>query len=152
MTRHTLEGVADLTKQLEALGKLGDGKALRSAVRNGIKPAFDRAQQLIPVGTEPHRTYRGLLVAPGFAETQIRRATTLNAEKNIASAVLTTTKEGYYAVNFVEVGTRYQQAQPWLRRGFSETRDQCEEKLRASLQKSVLRAVKLEQEPDQSDA
>lgn len=147
--RFTLEGVADLTKQLASLGKLGDGKALRACVRAGIGPAFDRAVQLIPVGTEPHRTYRGLLVAPGFAETQVRRATTINSDKNIASAVLTTTKEGYYAVNFVEVGTRYQAAQSWLRRGFAETRDACEEKLRASLANSVDRAVKLQQEPDQ---
>jgi len=149
VSRYTLEGVAELTAQLQSLGKLGDGKALRSAVRNGIKPAFERAVQLIPRGTEAHRTYRGLLVAPGFAETQVRRATTLNGDKNIASAVLGVTKEAFYAVNFVDIGTRYQQAQPWLRRALSETRDQCEEKLRASLSASVDRAVKLQQEQDQ---
>lgn len=142
MARYTLEGVAKLTKQLQSLGKLDDGKALRAAVRAGIQPAFERAAQAIPIGTEAHRTYRGLLVAPGFAHSQIKRATTINADKNIASAVLSVSKEAYYAVNFVEIGTRYQPPQPWLRNSFTEQRDAMEEKLRASLQRSLDKAIK----------
>jgi HK97 gp10 family phage protein len=138
----SLEGVAQLTRQLQALGKLDDGKALRRAVGAGIKPALRIAQSIIPVGTEPHRTYQGLLVAPGFAKTQLRTITTINAAKNIASGILGVRKAAFYILQYVELGTRFQRAQPWIRRALLEGRDDGEAALRASLQKDVLKAAK----------
>jgi HK97 gp10 family phage protein len=140
-TRDGLQGVADLTRKLQALGKLDDGKALRRCVLAGIKPAKALAIAYIPVGTEPHRLRNGLLVAPGFAKTQIKTKTTINAQKNIASAVLGVTGDAYYAVQFVEMGTRKQRAQPWLRRALTDGRSDGEAALRASLQKDVLKAA-----------
>lgn len=140
-TRSTLEGVATLTKQLIELGSLDNGNVLRGAVRAGMGPAFDRYIQMIPIGTEAHRTYRGLLVAPGFAKEHVKRATTVNGAKNVASCVLGVSKEAYYILQYVEVGTRYQKPQPNLRAAFSETRDAGEEKLRAYLQKAVIKAA-----------
>lgn len=152
MSRSSLEGVAALTKQLEALGKLEDGKALRSAVKAGIKPALERAKELIPVGTEIHRLktsknvhkrgIKGMTVGPGFAKAALRTISTINAAKNIASGLLSVRKAAYYAVQFVEFGTRKMAAEPWLRRAFSETRDAQEEAFRASIQASVLKAAK----------
>jgi HK97 gp10 family phage protein len=138
----TLEGVAALTRQLQTLGKLDDGKALKRAVKAGITPALKIAQAIIPIGTEPHRTYQGLLVAPGFAKTQLRTISTINSAKNIASGILGVRKAAYYILQYVELGTRFQRAQPWIRRALLEGRDEGEQALRASLAADVEKAAK----------
>jgi HK97 gp10 family phage protein len=143
-TRPTLEGVAQLTRQLISLGKLDDGKALKAAVKAGIQPAYKRAKATIPVGSVPHRlaaAYGKQLVNSGFAQQSLRTITTINAEKNIASALLGVRKNAFYILNFVELGTRYQRAQPFLRPAFFNSRDDMELALRASLQKAVLKAA-----------
>jgi HK97 gp10 family phage protein len=144
-TRSTLEGVADLTKQLIALGKLDDGRPLKNACRAAMKPALARAQSYIPKGTEPHRlaaAYGKLLVAPGYAAQALRVITTINDQKNIASAVMSVRKAAFYAALFVEMGTRYQRAQPWLRRALFDSRDDAEQAFKNSLARDVLRAIK----------
>lgn len=141
-TRSTLEGVAQLTRQLQALGKLDDGKPLRAATRAGMQFAFKRALATMPVGTEPHRTYDGLLVAPGFAKTTLRIITTLNQAKNVGSAIMSVSKRAFYEVLWVEFGTRYQQAQPWLRRSFFDSRGDAEEAFRSVLKAAVDKAAK----------
>lgn len=141
MTRSTLEGVAALTKQLNALSSLEEGRALKRAVKAGIKPALTRAQEIIPVGSMPHRLSNGLLVNYGYAKAALRTISTINSAKNIASGILGVRKLAYYALQFVEMGTRKMPAQPWIRRALSESRSDCEEAFRASIQRSVERAA-----------
>jgi HK97 gp10 family phage protein len=143
MARPSLNGVAELTKQLNQLGSLEEGQALRRAVKAGIKPALVRAREIIPVGRVPHRTYKGLLVAPGFARQSLRTISTINAAKNIASGLLGVRKEAYYILQFVEFGTRFIPAQPWIRRALLESRSDCEEAFRASIAAAIEKAAKL---------
>lgn len=138
----TLEGVAQLTRQLEALGSLEDGKALRRAVKAGIKPALIRAQQIIPVGTMPHRLTNKLLVNYGYAKANLRTISTINAAKNIASGILGVRKLAFYALQFVELGTRKMAASPWIRRALLESRDDCEAAFMDSIAASVEKAAK----------
>ena len=145
MTRSTLEGVAELTKQLNALKSLDDGKAMRMAVRAGMKPAFEQAKATIPVGSMPHRlsaTYGRLLVNAGYARNALRMITTINGAKNIASAIIGVRKPAFYASLFVEVGTRKMRAQPWLRRSLIDRRENCEEAFRAAMHRALDRAVR----------
>jgi HK97 gp10 family phage protein len=137
-----LDGTAALLRQLEELGKLEDGKALRSAVRAGMKPAMDRAKAMIPQGIDPHKTFKGRLVAPGFAKRSIRVVTKLSKDKQKASAALGVRAEAFYAVNFVELGTSKMAARPWLRPAFASTLQQQTEAMSASLRKSILKAAK----------
>ena len=137
-----LEGVAELTRKLDALGKLEDGKALRAAVRAGIKPAEKKAKALIPVGIDAHKTYKGRLVAPGFARRSIRSITKLDRSKQKASAALGVRQEAFYAVQFVEIGTARQAAQPWLRPAFDSTLSQQQQAMADSLRKSIEKAAK----------
>jgi|SRR5882762_367567 len=141
-TRSSLEGVAALTKQLIALGKLDDGKALKAAVRAGIKETLKAAQAIAPTGTEPHRTYRGLLVAPGFSKASLKIISTINSGHNVASGILGVSKEAYYVLQFWELGTRKQPAHPFLRTALSNARGDSEEALKASLRRAVERAAK----------
>lgn len=142
-TRSKLEGVAELTKQLIALGKLDNGAALKLAVRAGMKPVLEAAKRNIPVGTVPHRlaaTYGKLLVAPGYAQSVLTINTSINKAKNIASATVGEKPPGFYS-KFAELGTRYRQATPWLRRALTDNREAAEDALRAALQRAVLRAA-----------
>jgi len=141
-TRSSLEGVAALTKQLNELSSLEEGRALKRAARVGIKQTFLRSESLITVGTRAFRTYRGLLVAPGFAKASLRIISTINREKNIASGILGVRKEAYYAVSFLERGTRKMPAQPWIRRALSEARTQSEEAFRDSIKDAVEKAAR----------
>lgn len=142
VTRSSLEGVAALTKQLIALQKLDDGRALKNAVKSGINQALKKAQEYVPIGTVPHRTYQGLLVAPGFAKTQLRTISTINSQKNVASGLLGVRKAAYYILQYVEFGTRFQRPQPFIRRALMDAREDAESALRASLQRAVNKAVK----------
>lgn len=137
-----LEGVADLTKQLDALGKLEDGKALRRGVAAGGRVVVARAKALIPKGVDAHRTYKGRLVAPGFASRSIRSVTSLSKDKQKATVKIGVRNEAFYAVNFVEIGTSKMPRQPWLRPAFQSTLDAQQKALADSLRKSILQAAK----------
>lgn len=137
----TLEGVAALTKQLNQLGSLEEGKALKRCVKAGIDQALDRAKQIIPVGTEPHRLKNGLLVNFGYAKSTLHTISTINSAKNLASGILGVGKQAYYILQFVELGTRKMPAQPWIRRALLEARGNCELALRESLAESVAKAA-----------
>lgn len=120
-----LQGVAELTKKLQELGGLNDGKALRGCVRAGMYPAFLRAHELIPVGTVAHRTYTGRLVAPGFSKRSLRIVVQTSKDKQAATALLGPSKEGYYATQFTERGFRNKAARPWLRPALFQSQGNC---------------------------
>ena len=147
-----IEGVAELTRQLNALASLEEGKGLKRCVKSGINEALKRAQEIIPVGTLIHRTattkkqkhlgIAGYTVPPGFAKASLRTISTINSAKNVASGLLSTRKAAYYAVQFLEFGTHKMRAQPWLRRSLLEARDKAEDALKRSLQVTIDKAAK----------
>lgn len=134
-----LQGVAQLVVKLRELGAMEDGKIIQGAVRAGMRPALVSARQKIPVGTIAHRTYKGRLVAPGFAKRSLRIVAVLSKDKQQATALLGPSKEGYYATQFLERGTFKMKAQPWLRPAFYGTGEQQKTALAAYLNKWFLK-------------
>lgn len=122
-SRH-LAGVAELMRKLGDLGALDDGKVIRNATRAAGRVVADRARALIPKGTIEHRTYKGRLVAPGFASRSIRYIASLSKDKQKATVVVGVRSEAFYAVQFVELGTSKMERQPWLRPAFQSTTEQ----------------------------
>lgn len=137
-----LEGVAELMKKLDALGKLEDGKALRAAGRAAGRVVADRARALIPKGDVAHRTYKGRLVAPGFASRSIRYIASLSKDKQKVTVIVGVRAEAFYAVQFVELGTSKMERQPWLRPAFQSTIDQQEAALADHLRKTIEKIAK----------
>lgn len=132
-----IDGIAELVNKLAALGKLEDGKALRSAARAGVKPIFTQAKANIPKSQEAAKTYKGRLVGPGFASRNIRTITQLKQAQGIARASVGVRQEAFYAVRFVQQGTKKQKSQPWLTNASAQTIDKQIDAVKASLQKSI---------------
>jgi len=119
-----LEGVAELTGQLTELGARLAARELRGTVKAALQKAEHRARSRIPIGNEPHKTYRGRLVSPGYAVSTLHIEVKLNKRTGTVSASLGVGREAFYAVQFIELGTSKIQANPWLRPSFEESEDE----------------------------
>lgn len=118
-----LEGVKELTAALNELGVTMAAKQLRGTVKAALEEVEHKARGRIPRGTEPHLTYRGRLVSPGYAISTLHIETGFNKRTGAVFASLGVGREAFYAVQFQELGTRFQTAQPWLRPSFIESED-----------------------------
>jgi HK97 gp10 family phage protein len=137
-----LEGVADLTKKLVDIAGAMAPKELRGTVKGAIEEAEHLARARIPQGTEPHKTYRGRLVSPGFAVSTLHVETYINKRTGAAVAALGTSREAFYATLFVELGTVNTPAQPWLRPAFEESQDPMLRKIADELRARVEKIAK----------
>lgn len=138
----SLAGVSGLMSKLDKLGKLEDGKALRSAGRAAGRVVAERARALIPKGDRPHRTYKGRIVGPGFASRNIRYIASLSKDKQKVTVVIGVRAEAFYAVQFVELGTSKMGKKPWLRPAFQSTIDQQQTALADHLRKVIEKIAK----------
>ncbi len=98
-------------------------RELRGTVKAALEIAEHRARSLIPQGEEPHKTYRGRLVSPGYAVSTLHIEMRLDKRTGSAVASLGVGREAFYAVSFVELGTSFQAARPWLRPAFEDSQD-----------------------------
>lgn len=138
-----LAGAGDAIRKLQALGALDNGKIMLGAVRAGMNEVLKPAQDAAPVGTRSHKTYKGNQVSPGFAKRSLHIVvSTKNKSGRPAAALLSTSKEGYYAVQFIERGTSKIKAQPWLRPAFFNSQEAQKRAVVAYLQKRLAKIAK----------
>ena len=136
-----IKGLRELERKLRALGPGLGGKTLRSATLQATLPAMKEARARIPTNDRDYlkKTYKGRPVAPGFAKRSIARRSRLSRDKTRATADIGVKPEAFYAVHFVERGTRFQQAQPWLEPAFRSSQskmvDRLSDRLRAKIDK-----------------
>lgn len=119
-----LEGAAELDRKLAALADPKDtGKVLRSGVGSALRTvAKKKAEANAPQGDEAHRTHKGRLVAPGFASRSLTVKTFLSRDKQKAIGLLGVRSEAFYALQFIELGTKHIAAQPWLEPAFQSSK------------------------------
>lgn len=98
-----IEGLKELSKQLELLGNKLGTKTLRNAVRTALVPTFKEIKALAPVGKKYHRTYRGNLVAPGFLKKKIKLRSRSN--RGVVSASISASGEAFYGI-FLALGAK----------------------------------------------
>lgn len=144
-----LQGTRALSQQLAALGRLEEGRGLRSAVRAGIKPALERARATVPVRdtTKPgndglKKTYKGNLVAPGFLSRSILTRVYVPRRRKSAFAFLGVRQEAYYGLQFLELGTSRIAKRPWLVPAFSATQSAQLTAVADSLRKTLERIAR----------
>jgi HK97 gp10 family phage protein len=132
-----LEGVADLIGQLNELGTKVAARELRHVVREAMEPALHYARSNAPVGTVPHKTYRGRLVSPGFAVSTLQVVARFNKRTGAAEAMLGYGREAFYAAIFTELGTSKMAARPVLRPALEATQEQALQIIRTRLQEWI---------------
>jgi HK97 gp10 family phage protein len=137
-----LEGVAELTKALNALGVDTTAKELRGTARSAMKIAFDKMVALIPVGKFPHPTYKGNRVFPGFSKRSLRLISRINKRDGTAEAIVGPRREAFYATQFVELGTSKMAARPWMRPAFESSVDPVLREIANQLRKRLARRQK----------
>lgn len=137
MADSRLEGVAELSAALHELGVSVQARELRGTVKDALEIAEHRARSLMPRGTQPHKTYRGRLVSPGFAISTLHIETWLNKRTGSAVAGLGVEKEAFYATVFVELGTAHMPAQPWLRPAFESSESEMLGQIGTSLKQRI---------------
>jgi HK97 gp10 family phage protein len=137
-----LTGVKELTGKITEIGAKFAAKELRSTVKDALEEAEHVARARIPIGTEPHKTYKGRLVSPGFAVATLHIETFVNKAKGTAVALLGVAREAFYAVVFREFGTSTQDASPWLLPSFEQSKDPMLRRLAGSLRERVERIAK----------
>ena len=136
-----VEGAALLSRGLVALGNAAGGKALRAAATSAMLPTLRKAQATAPVGSVPHKTYKGRLVAPGFLKRSIRRVSKLSRDKQKVTVRLGVRNEAFYGVAFLEIGTSKMTARPWLVPAYNATYREVTQRLAAQLERNIKRAA-----------
>lgn len=117
-------GFDDLAKKLQTLSDVKEiGTAMKSAVGGAMRDTMKVAKGLMPEGKDPHYTYKGRLVAPGFARRSLRVITKVDKARGAVYALLGVRQEAFYIIQFVELGTSKMPAEPWLRPAFSSSKD-----------------------------
>lgn len=134
-----IEGMKELSKKLSALGRQAGGKALRNALNAGATVVKREMRANIPTGRRAHRTYKGRLVAPGFAKRSITHRSRTTADRTKAWARIGVKPEAYYAVQFLEFGTKNMRARPWFARSFRSKKQEVVTRFSDQLRKNILR-------------
>lgn len=133
-----LEGVADLTKKLQELADPNETlKVLRSAVGAAMRKVQKDARARVPIGTVAHKTYKGRLVAPGFASRSLRVVTGADKGTGTATARLGVRAEAFYALQFIELGTSKIPRTPWLVPAFEASQESALQEIGAQMRKRI---------------
>lgn len=142
-----LLGVPELTEVLRALGKLDDGRIIRSATRAAGNKALAAARAAAPerttdAGGVMRRTYKGREVGPGFGKRSVKQVVILSKDKQLAAALIGVAPEAFYMVNFVEVGNSFQAPRPWLVPAFEASRSEALKSMSRSMASALRRIIK----------
>ncbi len=148
---YKIEGLKELSDQLSGLGANVGGKFLRSAAMSATLPVVKAARTGVPKGSIPHMTGRGKratkryntrLVAPGFASRSIARRSKLSRDKRTASVSIGVKGEAYYAVSFLELGTKHIPKRPWLTRALERNKGAVISRFIQTLRKKIDQEVR----------
>lgn len=139
-----LQGVAALARQLRELGSLEDGRVIRAAVRKGSDPMVAAARARAPERDDfyTRKTYKGREVGPGFGKRSVRAVVLTSKDKQLAAALIGVSREAFYMVQFVEIGTSFQSPQPWLVPSFEANKSPALDAISKSILASLRRIAK----------
>ena len=148
-----LEGFNELSKKLSELGEKVGSKYLRQSLMAAALPVVKAAKADIPKGSTAHKlavgrksrkfkTYKGRLVAPGFASRNIARKSFLSRNKRTAFVLIGVKKEAFYALNFLELGTKNMPKRPWLTKALERQQRAVIRRLGDRLRKKIEQVAK----------
>lgn len=137
MSGPELKGFKELEKKLNALGVQAGTKVMRQAAGAAMNIVVKEARAKAPVGSEAHKTHKDRVVAPGFLSRNIKKFTRVSKSKGTALVFVGPSSEAYYGSQFVEVGTKYMAAQPWLEPAYESKKSQVVDRYGDELRKRI---------------
>jgi hypothetical protein len=99
------EGLDDILKTFGRLERAGQLRSLRSATNAALNPALRALRLAAPKGSEPHKTYKGRVVAPGFLSNSIKKSVRVSKDKTAVVGRVRVEGEAYYGA-IIEKGYR----------------------------------------------
>ena len=142
MSSFEVEGLEKLSKQLTTLGPKMGSKFLRSALMSAALPVVKSAKASVPVGNESHKTHKGRIVAPGFAARNVAKKSTLSRDKRTAYVSIGVKREAFYAISFLELGTKHIAKRPWLTKALQKEQFNVIRRFKATLKKKIEQEAK----------
>lgn len=98
-------GIKDISAAFERMKRAGQLKALRSSVNAALNPALKQLRAAAPKGSEPHKTYKGRTVAPGFLSRSVIKSTRVYRDKSGVTGNVRLRGEAWYG-SLIEHGYR----------------------------------------------
>ena len=98
-----VKGLDQLSKELRKLGPDIGKKVLRSATSAALTPTFKKIKASAPVGSVPHKTFKGRLVGAGFLSRSLKRSSRFLPRQGKAIAKIKILPEAFYGA-FYDVG------------------------------------------------
>lgn len=117
-----VEGVRALERKLKELSDLDRGKVLRAGANAAGQLIVRDARATVPVGSVPHKTYKGRWVGAGFLKRSVKKTTRVHRGKTDVTVRIGVKNEAFYGVQFLELGTSKHPRRPWLRTAFKRNR------------------------------
>ena len=97
-----IKGLKELDDLLHGVSDKVAAKYLRSSLLQATTPTMRRMKAMAPVGTKPHKTYKGRVVSPGFLKRSIKRKTGIFKDKSGAYCIIGVKPEAFYGVTFLD--------------------------------------------------
>lgn len=136
-----IEGLKELSKKLEKLGQIAGSKVFRQSAMLATKKVLEEAKRTVPQGKRFHKTHKGRIVAPGFASRNLARKSKLSKNKSTVRVLIGVKPEAYYALSFLELGTKHIPKQPWLVKALeskqNEVISEFKKRLKAKIEKEA---------------
>lgn len=141
-----VKGAKELQKRLNNLEAKMQHKVLAQSLRRAFKPVQKDAVQNAPKGTEPHKTYKGRVVAPGFLKQNIKLKKMKIRDKRFAGYTLAARDEAWYG-QLIEIGWKPGKrskvdADPWLGEAWQSNKSQMQRRLINELLRKIERVKK----------
>ena len=136
----TLEGVEDLEAVLKNMTDDMRGRALRDAAAAGAEITRSVASQLAPRSADGKVMKDGTVRPPGHLAANILAEVKFTRTQDKAEIDIGMHKDAFYGW-FVETGTQFQPAQPFLRPALEATKDDVVDEIRDRLRARILNAL-----------
>ncbi len=137
-----VEGIAELSKKLSAMGSVTGSKILRSSLMAAATPVVKSARANVPKGSKAHTTHKGRIVAPGFASRNLAKRSRLSKDKRTATVLIGVKREAYYAISFMELGTKYVQKRPWLTKALEAEKETVVKRFADRMRDKILKEAR----------
>ena len=135
----TIQGMASALRSFKNLSDAVKPRLVRNALNAALTPGLKAARNAAPVGSKPHKSYKGRTLPPGYLSRKgIKKSTRKSRTGNKVFGKIAATAEGFYG-SFKEYGTKNIDANPFFFKAIDSVQDEMErryfEKMNEAIQK-----------------